>query len=184
MAVLSGQQDTTIPVVQTEGETRVGPLKQNTSGSHYNGLLSVNAFDLTGAYAYIQAVTVPPSNTHAQSMLTLPIDGSNHYRIYVEAGVLNFEKKIATVKTVVGSVTYDATNHQFWRIRHNAGTDQIVFETAPNVGGSPGAWTAQATIAREFAITALKFEIKAGTSAVEANAPGTVGFDHARVARP
>jgi len=67
-------------------------------------------------------------------MLTLTADSSNHYRTWLEQGVLRFERKVTGTKVAVGaSVTFDATTHAFWRIRHDAGTDEIVFETAPRV---------------------------------------------------
>jgi hypothetical protein len=184
VSVLSGSQDTSVAVTQAGGSLQIGPLKQNTSGSHYNGILSVSTIDLTGAYASVQAVATPASATTADSMLTLPLDGSNHYRIYVESGVLNCEKKIAAVKTLTGSVSFNAAMHAYWRIRHNAATDQIVCEAAPDSGGAPGSWTAFGTFARELAVTAVRIELKAGTSQAEANAAGTPSFDNVRVARP
>ncbi len=184
ISVLSGTQDTSVGVSQTGGTLQIGPLKQNTSGPHYNGILSAGAFDFTNAYAYVRAVTAPASNTTADMMFTIPVDGSNHYRIYVEAGVLYFEKKLADTKTSLGSITFDAANHAFWRIRHNSITDQIIFETAPNNGGLPGSWTTRVTVSRELTITSVKMELKAGTWQAEVNAPGTVSFDNFKAAKP
>jgi hypothetical protein len=180
-SVLSGLQDTSISVTPSSGLLDIGPLKQNTTSSHYNGVLSVSTLDLTGAYAAVQILAVPAAG---DAMLTLPLDGSNHYRVYYEAGTVYFEKKLGGTKTIIGSVAYIASAHGFWRIRHATSNDNIVFETAPSVGGSPGRWTTQASVNREIAVTALKFEIKAGTSQAESTAPGIVQFDNPRFARP
>src|SRR5205823_1214862 len=99
-------------------------------------------------------------------------------------GVLSFENKFADAKTVVGRVAFDPAAHAFWRIRHVTATDQVSFETAPNTGGAPGTWTVRATIARQLSIASMYFEVKAGTWTSEANSPGTVAFDNARVAKP
>ena len=36
--VITGTQDSTIPVAFTGGMLRIGPLKASTSGVHYNGI--------------------------------------------------------------------------------------------------------------------------------------------------
>jgi hypothetical protein len=126
----------------------------------------------------------PAGNTSANAMFTLALDSLNHYRIFSEAGALKFEKKVSNSKTVLGSVTYSATSHAFWRIRHCAAGDQILFETAPGNGGVPGTWTLHHSVGRELTITSVKMELKAGTWQSEANAPGTVVFDNFRLARP
>jgi hypothetical protein len=57
----------------------------------------------------------------------------------------------------------------------------VVFETAPDVGGGAGAWTVQAMVTRQIAVTAMAVELKAGTSGRQTVAPGTVAFDNVRV---
>lgn len=184
-AVLSGTQDAAVDVAQSGGLLQIGPLLSGQTGSHYNGILSQQTIDLTGAYASVQAVAGPNATTTADAMFTLPVNGSTHYRIYLEAGTLHFEKKIGGVKTAVGNpLSYVAADHAYWRIRHRASDDTIVFETAPAVSGAPGTWTPRASTLRDITITGLKVELKAGTYQSESTAPGTVQFDNVRVARP
>jgi len=157
IAVQSGSQDAAIPVSQTSGRLAIGPLLQSTAGSHYNGVLSVPTVDLTGAWASVELATPPVATTTAHAMLTLTADSSNHYRTWLEQGLLRFERKVTGTKTAVGaSVTFDATTHAFWRIRHDAATDEIVFETAPRVGSVPGTWVDRARTPRTLAIGALR----------------------------
>jgi hypothetical protein len=115
-------------------------------------------------------------------MLTLVVDANNHYRIWVSNGSIAFEKKINDVKNTT-TLAFDATAHAFWRTRHDTTADAIVFETAPNQAGLPGAWLARRTITRELAVSALRIELKAGSSEAQTVAPGMVRFDDVRAAR-
>ncbi len=112
-------------------------------------------------------------------MLSVVEDGANHYRIFVEAGRLRMQKKIGNTKTALNAITLQPTE-QAWGIRHDAATDQIMFETAP----AHGNWSRHAAVARELPITAVRVELKGGTYQAEAVAPGFAVFDHVRVAGP
>lgn len=183
VAVMSGTQDPSIQVAASNGQLSIGPLLQNTAGSHYNGVLSVRSYDLTGNYVSVRIAAPPAASTGGQAMLTVLSDANNHYRAYVQGGTLYFEKKLKTVKTQIGSVAFDPVAHALWRVRFNDATDQVLFETAPVTGGIPGVWTTRATVLREMSITSARVELKAGTSQAEAQSAGTVGFDDAKVAR-
>jgi hypothetical protein len=179
---MSGATDASIAVAVSAGALRIGPLKQTcATSSCYNGIYSA-AYDLTGAGASVQAA-IAPSASHASSMLTVLADGQNHYRIWSEAYTLSFEKKIGGAKTELKSIPYDPVNHAFWRIRHDAATDAVVFETAPSLGGTPGAWMLQTSTSRQVAVTGMRVELKAGTYQVETVAPGAVAFDHVLVTK-
>ena len=182
--MLSGYQDASMPVGQGGGRLLIGPLYQNKTGSRYNGIASAGSFDLTGAYAAVQAVQVPSSATQANAMLTVLKDSSNHYRVYTEGGQLGFEVKVAGRKTLLGTIAYDPAAHAFWRIQHDPSSDQVLFQTAPDSGGVPGTWITRATTGRSVPLTAVRFELKAGTWKAEASPPGTAAFDHFRAARP
>jgi hypothetical protein len=38
------------------------------------------------------------------------------------------------------TLPYDAAAHRHLRIRHDAATGEVLWETAPSVGGGPGTW--------------------------------------------
>jgi hypothetical protein len=62
-----------------------------------------------------------------------------------------------------------------------------VFETASDNGGVPGSWTIVSSASWNTSavpVTAVRFELKAGTWQTESTAPGTVIFDNFRAARP
>jgi hypothetical protein len=177
-AVLSGSQDTALDVTQADGRLWIGPFPA-AGGSHYNGILSVARYDLTNASARVH---VPWPFSDALMMLTLPVDNANHYRVYLEERELHFEEKVGHVKRVLAHVPFDTEAHAFWRIRHDGATDDIVFETAPGPGGVPTVWTVRASTPRRLPITAIKFELKAGTGAPVTDMDA-IAFDNFRAAR-
>jgi acid phosphatase len=184
--LFSGFTDSTVAVTETQ-TLNVGPLKQNLDGSHYNGIRSLGAVNFTGAYAYVQLTQAPNALTAADAFYTLGLNVDNCYRMYVESGNLLVQKKIGGAKTTMLTVTFNATNHAFWRMRHDAISGQIVFETAPANAGAPGAWTqiyAEAWNTAAVPLTTVLFELKGGTWRLEATNPGTVSFDNFKAAKP
>jgi phosphatidylinositol-3-phosphatase len=179
--LFTGAQNTSVPVSDTSGELQIGPLPTTATSSSYNGITSLKRYNLTGAFAYVQLVQPAASNSNAFTMFAVGNDGSNFYRFYVSAGSLVCEKKIGGTKTQLGSVVYNSVSHQFLRIRHDASTGNVVYETAPNSSGVPGAWTQQCSElwnTTAIPVTSVLFEMKAGTSVAEPNPPGTVIFDN------
>jgi hypothetical protein len=162
-------------------------LKQGVDGSHYNGIRSAGGFNFTGSYAYVQLTQAPNASTLADAFYTIGANVDNCYRMYVEGGSLVAQSKIGGAKQTLLTVAYNPTNHAFWRIRHDSGTGQVVFETAPANGGAPGTWvqlTAQSWNTGAIPLTSVMFELKAGTWRTEANSAGTVSFDNFKAARP
>jgi hypothetical protein len=184
--LFSGFTDSTVNIVENQ-TLQIGPLKQNIDGSHYNGIRSVAAFNFTGAYAYVQIVQGPNALTAADAFYTIGLNVDNCYRIYLESGNLIVQKKIGGAKTTLLTTAFNATNHAFWRIRHDAISGQIVFETAPSNAGTPGAWTllyAEPWNNSAVPLSSVLFELKAGTWRIEGANPGTVIFDNFKAAKP
>jgi acid phosphatase len=184
--LFTGSQNTSVAVADTNGQLQIGPLPTNASSSSYNGITSLSRYDFTGAYAYVQLVQPAASNSNAFTMFAVGNDTNNFYRFYVSGSSLVCEQKIGGTKGQVGSTAYNATTQQFLRIRHDTGTGNVVWETAPNNSGTPGGWTQQCSEAWNTAaipVTSVLFEMKAGTSVPEPNAPGTVIFDNFNAAK-
>ena len=178
--LISSARDPLVPMATSSGRLEIGPLMKGAAGSHYNGVLSQAAYDLTGASASVRLVRAPAATTNGQAMLTAAIDASNHYRIYVQNGKLVFGQKRAGAKTIVKSLVFNAAQHAWLRIAHDAVGDRIAFQTSAD-GVS---WTTQATVARQLSITALRVELKGGTSQVEIADPGLVAFDDFVLSKP
>jgi hypothetical protein len=185
--VFSGFTDAAVTVSEKNQRLEIGPLKQNLSGSHYNGLRSASVYNFTGAYSYVEVAQASSSATAADTMLTIGIDANNYYRIYVEAGNLICQRKVGGTKTDLLNIPFDASNHRFLRIRHDAATGNVIFETAPGSGGTPGTWVQRASQSWNTAavpLSSILFELKAGTWQSETGVPGTVIFDSFRAAKP
>lgn len=184
--VFTGTQDTSIQVIDTGAQLQIGPLPTNASSSSYNGITSLRSYDFSGAYAYVQLVQPAASNSNAFTMFAVGKDSSNFYRFYVSAGSLVCEQKIGGTKGEVGSTAYNGTTQQFLRIRHDATTGNVVWETAPNNSGTPGTFTQQCSEPWNTTAVPLRtvlFEMKAGTGVPEPNPPGTVIFDNFNAAK-
>jgi hypothetical protein len=184
--VFSGYTDTTVPLVETAQRIEIGPLPQNTGGSHYRGMRSVNAYDFSGAYVYVELVQAASSATAGDAMFTIGNDVYNYYRIYVEGGSLICQRRAGGTKATLFTASYDPVSHRFLRIRHDAAAGRAVFETAPNNGGLPSSWVQRYSEVwnSSVSLASMIFELKGGTWQTEANAPGKVIFDNFKAAKP
>ena len=165
----------------------IGPLKQNLGCSHYHGLKSAATYIMTDAYVQVELAQAPNSATLADAFFTIGLDVNNCYRVYVEDGSLFLQTKFGGTKQQPFIATFDPVNHAFWRLRHDAGTGNFIFETAPSNGGAPGTWTqrfAGAWNTASVPLTNVRFELKAGTWRAESNAAGIVAFDNFKAAKP
>lgn len=185
--VITGTKDTTVPVAVTGGLLRIGPLKNATTGTHYNGISSIGYNVSASGCASVQLAQGLNPATTAYAMFALVRDTDNLYRWYQSGNSLVAEKKIGGVKTTLASLQYAAASHQFLRVRKvtntATGTEDVVFETAVNNAGVPGTYVERYRNTWDPAVYAasLKVELKAGTSVAE-TAPGSAFFDNVLVA--
>ena len=182
--LFSGFTNTSVPLNEASTQLEIGPLLTNVNDSAYRGVRTLNTYNFSGAYSYVELVKAPESNTTAFAMFTVGTDVNNYYRLYVSGGTLFGEKKIAGTKSPLFSISYDLTNHRFLRIRHDATTGNVTLDTAPGSSGVPGTWVQRYTETWNTSIStsAIIFEVKGGTSVEQANAPGKVIFDNFEVA--
>ena len=180
--------DTNVPVAETSQQLEIGPLLQNVNGFRYRGISTVNTYIFDDSSAYVELVQAPALNTNAEAVFSVCSDFNDCYSIYESAGDLIGLRRTAigrgAVETVLFSIPYDTTDHRFLRIRNDAGS--LYLDTAPGTGGVPGTWTQQYSEVWSSLIStsAIIFELKAGTSQAESNAPGTVIFDNFVAATP
>jgi len=180
--------DLNVPIAETAKRLRIGPLLQNVNGFSYRGIRTVNTYIFDNSSAYVELVQAPAFDTNADAAFSVCSDFNNCYRIYESAGNLIGLRRTmfgrGSVENVLFSIPYDTTNHRFLRIRNDAGN--LYLDTAPGSGGVPGTWTQQYTEVWDSLIltSAVVFELKGGTSQVEANPPGKVIFDNFLAATP
>jgi len=180
--VFTGSEDAHVGIGVANGNFTISPLASAT-GSHYGGI-STGSYDLTrDGFGMVQLVRAPNLSTTAFAMFATGSDSDNYYRWTESAGALLAEKKIAGIKTTLFDMPYDASVDQFLRIRRAydaaTGSEEIVFETAPNANGAPGLFVVRFREAWNASVNAsqLRFELKAGTSAPVIS-PGTARWDN------
>jgi hypothetical protein len=168
---------------ETSQRLEIGPLLQNVNGSSYRGVRTMNTYNFTGAHSYVELVQAPSAATSADAMFTVGKDVDKYYRLYVNAGNLIGQRKIAGTKTTLFTIPYDPVNHRFLRIRHDSVTGSMTLDTAPNNGGAPGPWVQRYTETWNASISlgTIILEVKGGTRQIEANPPDKVIFDNFRV---
>ena len=92
--LFSGFTNTNVPLAETSQQLEIGPLLQNVNGSGYRGIRTVNTFNFSDAYSYVELVQAPASNTAADAMFTIGNNVTAYYRMYVSAGNLIGVRKI------------------------------------------------------------------------------------------
>ena len=162
--------DPAVGVSERNQRLEITPLS-GTTGQHYGGYLSAQTYDLTSGRVSVEGVQILTSGSGATMNLAVVVDSNNWYRVLAQWGNLYFQKKINGWITH-SAVPYNATQHRYWRIRHDT-ADQIIWETSSD----QVSWTVQRQEARQLSVKSLKVEVQAGTSQAE-SAPGTAIFDN------
>jgi endonuclease/exonuclease/phosphatase family metal-dependent hydrolase len=188
--VFSGKtQDDSIAIREANGNLSIGPLK-TTIGWHYNAVSS-GVYAMAGnAYAQVQLVQGPVGGD-AYTMFTAGSDGLNFYRFYqsgpADNRTLSAEKKIADTKYGLALVPFVAGDPLYLRIRHDSrpaqAIDEVVFETS----ATPAFDTTVVELHREawdptIDVSAISFELKAGTSGPDSGDSTVVLWDNFRAA--
>lgn len=163
--------DALIPVLERNQRLEITP-RSGLDGFRYNGYVSIAGWDYTGSQASVEVVQTTTVNSSADTIFAIGIDSNNWCRFVEENGLLYFQQKVAGLKSST-SQPYNATQHHFWRFRHDPVQDAIIFETSVN----GGVWVMQRVVTRGFAINSLRAELDAGTASPAANA-GTAVFDN------
>lgn len=132
----------------------------STTSANYYGIDSEELIDLTGSEISIEVLDV--GNQGLASLEVNPIDllldADNHLLWLITNGDLGAYKKVAGTLSLVGSsVTYNATDHRWLRIRESGGT--IYWDASPD----RSTWTNIASLATPFALSPLLLTISIGT---------------------
>jgi hypothetical protein len=144
----------------------------------YGGYGSSASYRLTGSAILVQVPVVPTAATGAQAFVSLAAPGNNALAMVEENATLSARVTVAGTSTIVGSFSYDATQHAWWRIRESGGT--IYWETAPD----GKTWTTQATnAALAFGIDVLDVNLSGGTWQAVAS-PGMVAYSSLNLPPP
>ncbi len=170
-AIHEGGFDRLIPIFVHGGALHLRP-RGGVAGQHHAGFATTREIDWTGGASGLTVLAAP--NTSAEGSVSLAVvpQGVGYVRVAVSAGKIFFQAKDTNSVTSSTSLTFDPTTHRHVRIRHEAGPDEIVWETSTN-GSS---WIERRRAARPIPVTAARAEVEGGTYQVE-TAPGEAIVD-------
>lgn len=163
-----------VTALEQNQRLEIAPAPQLTG---YNGFSSASSIDFTNASAAVEVVqsTVGNSETHLQ----VGISDTNNIITVVSGGNIIFQYSVNGARSRT-YVPYDPAQHRFWRIRHDIGGDEIVWETSANNVN----WVVQRTAPRPLALTSMRVRLIAGKwTNTDSTTPGTAIFDNLKVER-
>lgn len=166
--------DPLVGVSQKNGRLEIAPLA-GVNGKHYNGYFSTSTWNLTDAQATVEIVQAPA--TKASMTFALAMDSDNWYGFVIENGTLYFQSKVKGVKSPK-STPYNASQHRFWRLRHDPATRLLLWETSPD----KDTWTIRNAESPQVPLTNLYVTLSAGSYRAVSQ-PGTAAFANFQLTR-
>jgi len=162
-----------VTVTETGGELVITP-PTTASVPIFGGLESLQDYDVTGCQVSARVTEVPNEDTNAYAVLYLKTNNDS-LEIIKDASELVFKTVIGGNHDPLAAVTYDPTQHAYWRLRESSGV--VYWETSAN-GQS---WTTQASKDSPLPITAVTIGLGGGAYQAESNPIGKVRFDDLNV---
>jgi hypothetical protein len=144
-----------------------------TAGVHYAFFGSNAAGDLTGATGTVEVLAVLQGTNASTELVLQQADGQHRVLLWEGNGNLYSHEDTPGNGVSTWLAPYDPQAHRWWRIRHDATSGLLHWETSPD----GRAWTSHRSAAPPFSITALHICIGAGTWDAEP-APGVAVFDN------
>lgn len=166
--------DPIVGVNETGGRLEITP-RLGVNGRHYNGYFSAELWDVTDARAAVEIVGTP--GIKASMVFALAADSNNWYGFVLENGTLYFQSRFKGVKSPK-SVPYNAAQHRFWRFRHNAEANLLLWETSSD-GNS---WIVRDAETPQVPLAGVYVALGAGSYQL-VNDPGTAAFDNFQLTR-
>jgi hypothetical protein len=164
--------DEGIEIAEEDGKLQVKP-RSGVSTRSYNGYVTTSTWDMTAAHARVEVLQITEGT--ANTIFAVGSDSNNWYGFVIEGGKLYMQSKIGGKKNST-DIPYSATQHRFWRLRHEATDNQILWETSPDGEN----WTVRRRLTPQLSLTDLYIYLGAGTYLNESN-PGTAVFDNFRL---
>ena len=168
------------------GMLRIGALKDRLTGAHYNGISSAAYNVSNNGCAAVQLAQAPESLDHRLC------DVRDRPRHQQPVSLVSVGRRADCREqdrrreedpgrpAVLGDGPPVPADSQGTNLA--TGTQDVVFETAPNSGGVPGTYTERyQTYGRRLNAIGLKFEIKAGTSVPETSPGPPIGTTSTRL---
>lgn len=164
--------DRDVRVSVQDGKLTITPRTGITERS-YNGWVTASSWDMTAAHARVEVSQVTAGA--ADTIFAIGIDSDNWYGFVLESGKLYLQMKIAGKKNST-NIAYSPLRHHFWRLRHEATTDQILWETSAD----EQTWVVVGEVPTQIPLTNCYIYLGAGTYLNETD-PGVAVFDSFRL---
>lgn len=128
---------------------------------------------MTASHARLEVSQV--TNGAANTIFAIGTDDENWYGFVFESGKLYLQAKINGKKNSL-NIPYSAVRHRFWRLRHEATLDQILWETSAD----GQTWVIVRSAPIQIDLTTCYIYMGAGTYLKEVD-PGVALFDSLRL---
>jgi RHS repeat-associated protein len=162
------------PTVSEQSQQLWVTLTQNTAA--YNGVYSNTTYDLTGRMVQVELPQAVSQAGWCENYLELELNANNYFMIQVGAGNLLLRSRVNGVNDQA-SVPFDATQHRFWRIRHDQSANLIYFETSAN----ETVWITRKSVTPGFSLGALRIDLLAGCYGTGNGNPGAAKYDNVKL---
>ena len=164
--------DEAVTAVIQDSRLTVTP-RAGVTGRSYNGWITSSSWNMTATHARVEVSQV--TNGAADTIFAIGTDDDNWYGFVFEGGKLYLQAKISGKKNST-SIAYSAVRHRFWRLRHEATLDQILWETSAD-GQS---WAVVRSAPKQIDLSHCYIYLGAGTYLKETD-PGVAVFDSFRL---
>lgn len=160
-------------------------LTSYTVANIYDGIYSVETYDLTGSSASVRVVDAgSQSIASLQTILRLYVDSNSGFIFWIGGGNIYAQKLVAGTYTSFYSQTYNSSVHKWLRIREAGGTTYWEYST------DGIKWQSFTSLANPFAVTSMHVSLGIGVYSTESttttayfdnfNIPGTIGASNKR----
>lgn len=140
--------------------------------------LDTTTFDFTGGMAQLEVPQVV-GQPNVENYMIVFTNNQNFYAVGYDGGRMHYYCREAGIDTA-SSELYSSTAHRFWRLGHAVATNEIYFATSPDAM----TWTERYRLPVTVPMTALKFELAAGSYAGGSASPGQARFDNFQLCLP
>ncbi|HEY1404469.1 MAG TPA: S8 family serine peptidase, partial [Pyrinomonadaceae bacterium] len=144
---------TDITVTEQNSSLQITPA---ATATNYGGYLSAINVDLTDSRISVQATAAQRIDGFG-SYFVLGQSAGNNLAFGIGGQNLVMQQEVGGVVTST-LILYNATQHRYWRIRHNRADDTVNWEVSAN----GATWTVLRSAPRPFSITNLQIVLTAG----------------------
>jgi hypothetical protein len=162
-------------MAQTGGQLVFTLVPEDTKWGAYE---SSSSYDLTGSSLLVQVPVTASATTSGTTYIYLSGPGNNSIQMSEQQGELSAIVYANGAKQLVGSESYSASLHAWWRISESMGT--LYWETSPD-GKTWNPWQHLSPL--PFAIDVLDINLSAGTWQAQPS-PGSAAFDNCNLPPP